>query len=107
MGFLVDDNQVTPNNRFPNVLRYLQSALHRNENEFDAAKMTKETEMDNVIDKLKEVTSWLKTLDCYHGDKINQYSDILESSVVQSVMQKVEDSKVLWLSNYVNSMAVC
>lgn len=82
--------------RFPNVLTYLQSALHRNEDEFSAVEMTKETEMDDVIEKLKEVTSWLKSLDCYHGDKINQYSDVLENSVVQAVMQKVEDSQVCW-----------
>nr|XP_039266984.1 5'-3' exoribonuclease 1-like isoform X1 [Styela clava] len=78
---------------FPEVLTYLQTAIKRNENEFDAAKMVGMDEEADIIARLQELSTWLKNLDCYHGDKVNEHSDMLEVKVVNVVADKVEEAK--------------
>lgn len=72
-------------------MRYLQSALNKHESDFDATKMVKG---EDVVGNLQEVSTWLKTLRCYGGDKVNENSEMLELKVVQAIDEKVQTVKV-------------
>uniref|UniRef100_H2ZAS6 Exoribonuclease Xrn1 D2/D3 domain-containing protein n=1 Tax=Ciona savignyi TaxID=51511 RepID=H2ZAS6_CIOSA len=74
--------------RFPEVLTYLEETLGKTaEQDLNLESMFGTT---NVVEKLQELTKWLKSLPSYGGTKVHESSNTIEPIVVSAIDEEIK-----------------
>nr|XP_018671298.1 5'-3' exoribonuclease 1 isoform X4 [Ciona intestinalis] len=74
--------------RFPRVLQYLEESLMKtSEDSLDLEAMMGS---EGIIEKLQELSKWLKSLPSYGGTKVHESSNTIEPIVVSAIDEEIQ-----------------